>query len=117
MFILYKNNIASNIKMYECALYGVATYNILLFTLLMKNIPCSVYLGRELKKFRLLKSLSQEEVANLADIGLSYYGRVERGQINVSFASLVKILQVLDIQFAELVPNIYDIYVDNKDLS
>lgn len=77
-----------------------------------KSKSCLRYLGQELKKHRSLKRLSQEQLANEADIGLSYYSRVETGKVNISFCSLLRILKVLDLQLTTLVPNIYDLEDD-----
>jgi transcriptional regulator with XRE-family HTH domain len=51
--------------------------------------------GARIRKLREAKGISQEEAARLAGIDRSYYGRIERGLINVSAVFLLKIAQML----------------------
>jgi len=52
-------------------------------------------IGARIRKLREAKGISQEEAARLAGIDRSYYGRIERGLINVSAVFLLKIAQML----------------------
>jgi transcriptional regulator with XRE-family HTH domain len=51
--------------------------------------------GARIRKLREAKGISQEEAARLAGIDRSYYGRIERGLINVSAVFLLKIARML----------------------
>jgi len=51
--------------------------------------------GTRIRKLREAKGISQEEAARLAGIDRSYYGRIERGLINVSAVFLLKIARML----------------------
>jgi transcriptional regulator with XRE-family HTH domain len=51
--------------------------------------------GARIRKLREAKGVSQEEAARLAGIDRSYYGRIERGVINVSAVFLLKIARML----------------------
>jgi DNA-binding XRE family transcriptional regulator len=51
--------------------------------------------GARVRKLREAKGVSQEEAARLAGIDRSYYGRIERGLINVSAVFLLKIARML----------------------
>ncbi len=63
-------------------------------------------LGQRLKKARLLKGYSQEHLASLANISSRYYGYVERGEKNITYRNLLKILVALDIELLEIFPPI-----------
>ena len=52
-------------------------------------------LGVRIRKLREAKGISQEEAARLAGIDRSYYGRIERGLINVAAVFLLKIARML----------------------
>ena len=51
--------------------------------------------GARIRKLRESRGISQEEAARLAGIDRSYYGRIERGVINVSAVFLLKIARML----------------------
>ena len=55
-------------------------------------------LGKKLKKARENKDLTQAEVAKKAELGLSYYASVERGEENISSQKLIKVLEVLGLK-------------------
>lgn len=69
-------------------------------------------IGNSIKKSRKLQNLSQEEVALRAGLGLSYYGRVERGQHNTSILNLLRIAVALNVEVSELVPKLKLIHKD-----
>lgn len=69
----------------------------------MKKIdPQLLIIGKNIKRHRKLQNLSQEELAHRACLGLSYYGRVERGEQNFSIRCLLKIAQALHVYPYEL---------------
>ncbi|GLS27654.1 helix-turn-helix transcriptional regulator [Marinibactrum halimedae] len=51
--------------------------------------------GRRVRHFRSLKSLSQEELADLCDLHRTYIGSVERGERNITLLNAEKIAQSL----------------------
>lgn len=59
-------------------------------------------LGAVLRRLREERGLSQEELASEAGLDRSYYGGVERGERNISFLRLARIVEVLGVGFAEL---------------
>lgn len=63
-------------------------------------------LGQRLKKARLKKGFSQEYLASLANISSRYYGYVERGEKNITYRNLLKILMALDVELLEILPTI-----------
>jgi transcriptional regulator with XRE-family HTH domain len=48
------------------------------------------------------RALSQEELANMAEVDRSYLGRVERGDNNVAIMTLCRIAGALGVSSAEL---------------
>lgn len=46
--------------------------------------------------------LTQEELANTAGLGTTYYGRVERGEINVCLGTQVSLARALGVRLGEL---------------
>ncbi len=58
--------------------------------------------GIHLKTLRLEKSLSQEDLANDADIPINQIGRIERGEINPSLSTLYSIAKALSLRLHEL---------------
>lgn len=58
--------------------------------------------GIKLKTLRLDKKFSQEDISILLDMDFSQYGRIERGQINVTISTIYDIANVLEIEVTEL---------------
>lgn len=52
-------------------------------------------LGEAIRQVRVDRGLSQERLADLAEIERSHMGRIERGEANLSFLNLMKIAKVL----------------------
>ena len=59
-------------------------------------------LGERIRAARIRLGLSQEEIANLASVNVSNYGKVERGLSNPTFHTLVRIASVLTIDPGQL---------------
>jgi len=60
--------------------------------------------GARIRKLRENRGISQEEAARLAGIDRSYYGRIERGLINVSAVFLLKIAPMLHCPVGSFFP-------------
>lgn len=58
--------------------------------------------GKNLKRIRQAKQISQEELAYRCDIELSQIGRIERGVINTSISNVFLIAEALGIEPKEL---------------
>ena len=61
-----------------------------------------VLFGRQLKKLRLRRHLSQEKLAELCDFNRQYVGRIERGERVVSFEYMMRLAFILKVRPAEL---------------
>ena len=71
----------------------------------MINIRDKKYLksfGKNLKRLRKEKGLSQEQLAYKADLSLSQIGRIERGEINPTICTIKVIAESLEIDVKEL---------------
>jgi len=62
---------------------------------LMKSAELLTLLGVRIKTLRKAKGLTQERLAELADINLSYMSEIERGQANVSLCIVNEIANAL----------------------
>ena len=63
--------------------------------------------GINIRRWRLERGLSQEDVAHRVGIDLSYFGQIERGKRNPTIAVLGRIADALDtplVQFLDSVP-------------
>ncbi|QAY66362.1 helix-turn-helix domain-containing protein [Paenibacillus protaetiae] len=59
-------------------------------------------LGERIRAIRKDKGYSQEQLAEKANTHVNYVSAVERGEKNVTFESIEKIAEALNISFAEL---------------
>ena len=67
-----------------------------------KNIPFIKAFGKNLRRIRLEKDISQEQLANDIDIPINQIGRIERGEINTSISVAYAITKALKINIVEL---------------
>jgi len=68
----------------------------------VKNKALIKSLGERIRRLRNEKGISQEDLANDADIPLSQIGRIERGETNPTISSLYVIALALDIELKNL---------------
>lgn len=59
--------------------------------------------GKKLREKRLSKNLSQAMLSYDANIPKSQIGRIERGEINTTLVTLLKICNALEIDLKELI--------------
>ena len=52
-------------------------------------------IGKKLKKIRLSKNLTQEYVANIADVNTSHISNIENSRVKVSLSTIVQICNAL----------------------
>jgi len=65
-----------------------------------------IVFGKRVRQFRLERRLSQEKLAELADLHRNYVGGVERGERNVSLLNIVKLAHGLNVRVPKLVETI-----------
>lgn len=58
--------------------------------------------AKNMKKHRLKKELSQEELADISELHRTYISSIERGQRNVSLKNVQKIAEALEIEIYKL---------------
>ena len=58
--------------------------------------------GKQVKKLRLERGLSQEALANQADLDRTYIPSIEKGERNVSITVIEKISKALKIEIVDL---------------
>ncbi|MFF1572787.1 helix-turn-helix domain-containing protein [Leifsonia sp. NPDC058292] len=63
--------------------------------------------GERVRKARLALGFSQEHIANLADMHVTNYGRIERGEANSELHTIVRLATALDTDPAELLAGLY----------
>ena len=67
-----------------------------------KNNNILANFGIKVREFRKLKGLSQEELANKADLHRTYIGMIERAEKNVTLINIEKIATALEINIKDL---------------
>lgn len=65
-------------------------------------------LGEAIKRLRVARDVTQEELADLASVHRTYIGMVERGEKNITYLSAQKIATALGISLSELFGEIDD---------
>jgi transcriptional regulator with XRE-family HTH domain len=68
-----------------------------------------IAIGNHIRSVRERRHMTQLEVALEADMGRAYYGRVERGEANITVLNLVRLAVVLDVEVGDLLPAIHDL--------
>ena len=66
-----------------------------------------VLFGKRVRQLRLGLGLSQEKLAEIAELHRNYVGGVERGERNVSLINIVKLARGLNAEPAELLETIH----------
>jgi transcriptional regulator with XRE-family HTH domain len=69
-----------------------------------KKHPNLVKIGKKIREMRKLKKFSQEGFASEAQLGRTYYGRIERGEQNISIQNLIRIALTLQVEVGKLIP-------------
>ena len=59
-------------------------------------------LGQRFRELRVQRGWSQEQFADVCGVHRTYMGHLERGEKNLSFSSIVRVANALDVSLAEL---------------
>ena len=62
--------------------------------------------GQQIRAYRREAGLTQEQLAEKASLSYKYLGEVERGVVNVSLDSLMRLAKALKLKVADLVRDI-----------
>ena len=63
-------------------------------------------IGKNIRKYRLMRKLRQEDLAEKADLSINYVGAIERGEKTPSLESLISIINALGVS-ADVLDNGY----------
>ncbi len=63
-----------------------------------------VQIGSRIRAIREARGISQEQMAMDAGLDRAYYGRIERGEVNVAALNLLKIAKSLETEVGEFFP-------------
>lgn len=83
---------------------GLIRFHTIYFYHMDKRHSNLIKIGKKIREMRKLKHFSQEELAAEAGLGRSYYGRIERGEQNISIQNLIQIAITLQVEVKELIP-------------
>jgi transcriptional regulator with XRE-family HTH domain len=75
----------------------------------MRKQALLIILGKKIRALRKSAGFSQENFALHIEMGRSFYGRIERGEQNISILNLIKIAAALNVEMEELLPSLREI--------
>jgi len=61
-------------------------------------------IGDNIRKYRMKKGWSQEDLAHECDLHRTYIGSIERGERNITILNLLKVKEELDVRLVDLYP-------------
>jgi len=61
--------------------------------------------GENVRKYRRLLNISQEELAHKADLHRTYIGMIERAEKNITLVNIEKIANALEVNIKDLLKN------------
>lgn len=67
-------------------------------------IDLAQQIGHAIRSCRVEQKISQEKLALLCNIDRSYFGRIERGEVNITVLKLYEIAQILKVAPNDLLP-------------
>jgi transcriptional regulator with XRE-family HTH domain len=68
--------------------------------------PCAAF-GRRLKRIRLERGLSQEQLADLAHLDRTYVSSCETGRRNATIRTIARLAAALDVDASALVSDLH----------
>ncbi len=73
------------------------------------------YIGKRIKQYRMLKGITQEQLAEQVDLSRNYISSIERGVSSLSIDKIVEIINALDCTaddiFTDVINKSYDVKV------
>ena len=72
----------------------------------MAKIKSLIQIGSKIRAIREARGISQEQMAMDAGLDRAYYGRIERGEVNVAALNLLKIAKSLEAEVGDFFPKI-----------
>lgn len=65
-------------------------------------------IGKNIRKYRLMRKLRQEDLAEKADLSINYVGAIERGEKMPSLESLISIINALGVSADMILADVLD---------
>lgn len=62
----------------------------------------TIRLGKRIKQLRVMRDMTQEQLAEASNVSISFLGNVERGSKNPTVETIYKIANALDVTMSEL---------------
>ena len=69
---------------------------------IMKKSEINIRIGNRIREIRQSKGLSQEQLAEIAEVHRTYIGMIERAEKNITLVSLEKIVKALGLEIKDL---------------
>ncbi|WP_017292487.1 helix-turn-helix domain-containing protein [Geminocystis herdmanii] len=66
-----------------------------------------IQFGKKVRELRIKQNISQEKLAEKANVHRTYIGMIERAEKNITLINIEKIAKALEV-------NIYDLFIDVK---
>lgn len=70
---------------------------------IMTKKSVSIKFGERVREIRVAQNLSQEQLADLAQVHRTYIGMVERAEKNITLVNIEKIANALNVNIIELI--------------
>ena len=87
--------VSSSLIVYE---FTIITYTISVYDTLMGGVAVELEsIGKNIRKYRLMKKLRQEDLAEKAGLSINYVGAIERGEKVPSLETLLVIINALGV--------------------
>ena len=76
------------------------------------------HIGKKIREVRLAKGLTQEYIANIADVNTSHISNIENNRVKISLPTLVHICNALDVTIDYILASEYTVTspLDNEIL-
>ena len=68
----------------------------------LKECAAQILFAANMRRIRLAKNLTQEKLAEAADLHTNYISSVERGERNISICNIERIARALNVPMPEL---------------
>jgi len=67
-----------------------------------QKIEISIKFGEKVRELRIKKGLSQEKLAEIADVHRTYIGMIERAEKNITLVNIEKIAKALNVSISSM---------------
>ncbi len=87
----------------DSAFLAVVTVRYIEYSIIM-DFEREIYtkLGKNIRKYRLAKNLSQEKLSELLDVNSKFIGHVERVERYISLKKLIQLSVILDVSLSSI---------------